>query len=99
MADSTFARRMMAQKLMTDARPDPFSDSRFFGAYKQGQDEKGVDISGTFTGLGSALLGEDNIQDRGMLLPVGRSSDGDVVAAVTSNKTGGLEVLNFKICK
>ena len=27
---STFARRMMAQKLMTDARPDPFSDSRFF---------------------------------------------------------------------
>jgi hypothetical protein len=30
MAESAFARRMMAQKLMTDARPDPFSDSRFF---------------------------------------------------------------------
>ena len=30
MADSAFSRRMMAQKLMTDARPDPFSDSRFF---------------------------------------------------------------------
>ena len=27
---SEFAKRMMAQKLMTDARPDPFSDSRFF---------------------------------------------------------------------
>ena len=25
--------------------------------------------------------------------------DGDVVAAVTSNKTGGLEVLNFKVRK
>ena len=30
MAESAFSRRMMAQKLMTDARPDPFSDSRFF---------------------------------------------------------------------
>ncbi len=29
---SEFAKRMMAQKLMTDARPDPFSDSRFFNA-------------------------------------------------------------------
>ena len=27
---STFARRMMAQKLMTEKRDDPFSDSRFF---------------------------------------------------------------------
>ena len=27
---STFARRMMAQKLMTEVRDDPFSDSRFF---------------------------------------------------------------------
>ncbi len=27
---STFARRMMAQKLMAEARDDPFSDSRFF---------------------------------------------------------------------
>jgi hypothetical protein len=88
MAESAFSRRMMAQKLMTDARPDPFSDSPFFGAYKQGQDEKGVDISDTFTGLGSALLGEDNIQDRGMLLPVGRSSDGDVVAAFPEVVTG-----------
>ena len=32
MAESAFSRRMMAQKLMTDARPDPFSDSRFFNA-------------------------------------------------------------------
>jgi len=88
MAESAFSRRMMAQKLMTDARPDPFSDSRFFGAYKQGQDEKGVDISDTFTGLGSALLGEDNIQDRGTILPVGRSSDGDVVAAFPEIVTG-----------
>mgnify|MGYP003153443599 CR=1 FL=1 len=24
-------------------------------------------------------------------------SDGDIVAAVTSNKTGGLEILNFKV--
>ena len=98
MAESAFSRRMMAQKLMTDARPDPFSDSRFFGAYKQGQDEKGVDISGTFTGLGSALLGEDNIQGRGTILPVGRSSDGDVVAAVTSNKTGGNKPIKFIWC-
>jgi hypothetical protein len=27
---STFARRMMAQKLMAEKRDDPFSDSRFF---------------------------------------------------------------------
>ncbi len=29
---STFARRMMAQKLMAEKRDDPFSDSRFFNA-------------------------------------------------------------------
>ena len=35
MAESAFSRRMMAQKLMTDARPDPFSDSRFFAGKMQ----------------------------------------------------------------
>jgi len=30
MADQGFARRMMAQRLMTEKRDDPFSDSRFF---------------------------------------------------------------------
>jgi len=67
---STFARRMMAQKLMTEKRDDPFSDSPFF------------------QGFGDALLGQDNIQDRGTILPVGRSPEGDIVPAFPEFITG-----------
>jgi hypothetical protein len=67
---STFARRMMAQKLMAEKRDDPFSDSPFF------------------QGFGDALLGQDNIQDRGTILPVGRSPEGDIVPAFPEIVTG-----------
>lgn len=67
---STFARRMMAQKLMAEKRDDPFSDSPFF------------------KGFGDALLGRDNIQDRGTILPVGRSPEGDIVPAFPEFITG-----------
>jgi hypothetical protein len=96
---STFARRMMAQKLMTEKRDDPFSDSRFFNsralpnsAVLQMPDIIDTQISPESVDIGAALLGQDNIQDRGTILPVGRSPEGDIVPAfpefITSSARG-----------
>lgn len=41
-----------------------------------------------FTGLGSALLGEDDVRDRGTILPVGRSPEGNLVPAFPEFVTG-----------
>ena len=41
-----------------------------------------------FQGFGDALLGQDNIQDRGTILPVGRSPEGDIVPAFPEFITG-----------
>jgi hypothetical protein len=90
---------MMAQKLMTEKRDDPFSDSRFFNsralpnsAVLQMPDIIDTQISPESVDIGAALLGQDNIQDRGTILPVGRSPEGDIVPAfpelITSSARG-----------
>ncbi len=81
-----FARRMMAQKLMTDARADPFSDSRFMSGKMRPsmadieQPTQASDYVGLFDGLGDALMGDTDVQSS-ILLPLGRTPEGEIVPA------------------
>lgn len=94
MAES-FARRMMAQRLMTDARGTPFSDSAGFGGRSTPDSliravPDAVDASlaarsddagrNVFADIGSALVGDTDV-DSGYILPLGRTPEGDVVPA------------------
>lgn len=94
MAES-FARRMMAQRLMTDARATPFSDSAGFGGRSTPDSliravPDPVDASlaarsddagrNVFADVGSALVGDTDV-DSGYILPLGRTPEGDVVPA------------------
>ena len=81
-----FARRMMAQKLMTDARNTPGSDSPFFaGRIRPSmadieQPTQASDYVGLFDGLGDALMGDTDVQSS-ILLPLGRTPEGEIVPA------------------
>ena len=81
-----FARRMMAQKLMTDARADPFSDSRFMSGKMRPsmadieQPTAASDYAGLFNGLGDALMGDTDVESS-ILLPLGRTPEGEIVPA------------------
>lgn len=94
MAES-FARRMMAQRLMTDARATPFSDSAGFGGRSTPDSliraiPDPVDASlaarsddagrNVFADIGSALVGDTDV-DSGYILPLGRTPEGDIVPA------------------
>ena len=92
MAEQGFARRMMAQRLMTEKRDDPFSDSRFFNAGSTPSDfmspddammagPQGVESDpSVFSRIGSALVGDTDV-DSGYILPIGTTPEGDVVPA------------------
>ena len=92
MAEQGFARRMMAQRLMTERRDDPFSDSRFFNAGSTPSDfmspddammagPQGVESDpSVFSRIGSALVGDTDV-DSGYILPIGTTPEGDVVPA------------------
>ena len=81
-----FARRMMTQKLMTDARADPFSDSRFMSGKMRPsmadieQPTAASDYAGLFDGLGDALMGDTDVESS-ILLPLGRTPEGEIVPA------------------
>lgn len=94
MAES-FARRMMAQRLMTDARATPFSDSAGFGGRSTPDSliraiPDPVDASlaarsddagrNVFADIGSALVGDTDV-DSGYILPLGKTPEGDIVPA------------------
>ncbi len=94
MAES-FARRMMAQRLMTDARATPFSDSAGFGGRSTPDSliravPDAVDASlaarsddagrNVFADIGSALVGDTDV-DSGYILPLGKTPEGDIVPA------------------
>ena len=92
MAEQGLARQMMAQRLMTDLRDDPFSGSRFFNAGSTPSDfmspddammagPQGVESDpGVFSRIGSALVGDTDV-DSGYILPIGTTPEGDIVPA------------------
>jgi len=92
MAEQGFARRMMAQRLMTDLRDDPFSGSRFFNAGSTPSDfmspddammagPQGVESDpSVLSRIGSALVGDTDV-DSFYVLPIGTTPEGDVVPA------------------
>ena len=88
-----FARRMMAQKLMTDARNTPGSDSPFFaGRIRPSmadieQPTQASDYVGLFDGLGDALMGDTDVKSS-ILLPLGRTSRGRYCPGVPKSGTG-----------
>ena len=77
---------MMAQKLMTDARNTPGSDSPFFAGRirpsmaDMEQPAQASDYVGLFDGLGDALMGDTDVQSS-ILLPLGRTPEGEIVPA------------------
>ena len=75
-----FARRMMAQQLMTDALGNEFSDSPFF-AGKVRPSARDVEQPNFAEGLGDAMLGRNKV-DSFMFLPIGTTPEGNVVPAV-----------------
>ena len=81
-----FARRMMAQRLMSDAREDPFSDSKFFSGrirpsmQDMAEPTRASDFVGLFDGFGDALTGQTDVQSS-ILLPLGRTPEGEIVPA------------------
>jgi len=92
MAEQGLARQMMAQRLMTDLRDDPFSGSRFFNAGSTPSDfmspddammagPQGVESDpSVFSRIGSALVGDTDV-DSGYILPIGTTPEGDLVPA------------------
>ena len=75
-----FARRMMAQQLASDARADPFSDSRFFSNKPKRISDFSKFGEPALSGVGDALLGNTDVESA-MLLPVGKKPDGGRVLA------------------
>ena len=75
-----FARRMMAQQLASDARADPFSDSRFFSNKPKRISDFSKFGEPALSGVGDALLGNTDVESA-MLLPVGKKPDGSRVLA------------------
>ena len=86
-----FARRMMAQQLMTDALGNEFSDSPFF-AGKVRPSVRDIEQPNFAEGLGDAMLGRNKV-DSFMFLPIGTTPEGNVVPAVPGMVQGAAKGL------